>query len=65
MTPKGYVTTSGIIFLLVALAHLVRVLAGWDFTVSRWDVQPWGSVVAAVVAGYLGWMGLRIASRST
>ena len=26
MTPKGYATTSGIVFLLVALAHLLRVI---------------------------------------
>ena len=38
MTPKGYATTSRIIFLLVALAHLMRVIAGWDFRVAGWDV---------------------------
>ena len=65
MTPKGYATTSGIVFLLVAVAHLVRVLVGWDFSVGGWDVPSWASVVAAVVAGYLGWTGFRIAARST
>ncbi len=38
MTLTGYATTSGIIFLLVALAHLLRVIVPWDFRVGGWDV---------------------------
>ena len=38
MTAKGYATLSGIIFLLVALAHLLRVVVPWEFRVGSWDV---------------------------
>ena len=65
MTPKEYATTSGIVFLLVALAHLMRVIAGWDFRVAGWDVPSWVSVIAVALAGYLSYTGFRIATRST
>ena len=65
MTPKGYATTSGIIFLLVALAYLLRVIVGWEFHVGGWDVPSWVSLIAVALAGYLSYTGFRIASRST
>ncbi len=64
MTPKGYATTSGIIFLLVALAHLLRVIVPWKFRVGSWDVPSWVSLIAVALAGYLSYTGFRIASRS-
>jgi uncharacterized membrane protein len=63
MTPKMFATVSGIIFLLVALAHLLRVFGGFGFEVGGWNLPSWGSIVAAVVAGYLSYTGLRIATR--
>ena len=65
MTPKVYATTSGTIFLIVALAHLLRVALDWEFRVGGWDAPAWVSLAAIVVAGFLGYSGLRIASRST
>ena len=65
MTPKGYASTSGIIFLLVALAHLLRVIVPWEFRVGGWDVPSWVSLIAVALAGYLSCTGFRIASRST
>ena len=41
MTPKGYATTSGIIFLLVALPRLLRLIVPWEFRVVGWDVPSW------------------------
>ena len=65
MTPKGYATTSGIIFLLVALARLLRLIVPWEFRVVGWDVPSWVSLIAVALAGYLSYTGFRIASRST
>ncbi len=64
MAPRIYATTSGIVFALVALAHLVRVVAQADFVVSGWNVPSWLSLIATVVAGYLSYSGLRIATAS-
>ncbi len=65
MTAKGYATTTGIIFLLVALAHLLRVIVPWEFRVDSWDVPSWVSMIAVALAGYLSYTGFRIANRST
>ena len=65
MTPKGYASTSGIIFLSVALAHLPRVIVPWEFRVGGWDVPSWVSLIAVALAGYLSYTGFRIASGST
>ena len=64
MTTRVYATTSGIIFVLVALAHLTRVAAQWDMLVGSWSVPSWASLVAVVVAGCMGYWGLRISAAS-
>ncbi len=63
MSTKTYATITGIIFLIVALAHLVRLFGGLEVRVDGWDVPKWGSLVAAIVAGYLSYAGFRICSR--
>ena len=65
MTPKGYATITAITFLLVAVAHLLRVIVPWEFRVGGWDVPSWVSLIAVVPAGYLSYTGFRIATRST
>lgn len=65
MTPKAYAATSGTIFLIVAVAHLLRVALQWEFRVGGWDAPSWVSLIAVLVAGFLGYTGLRSASRLT
>jgi hypothetical protein len=36
------------------------VLGGLPFRIGAWDLPSWGSMIAVVVAGYLGYTGLRI-----
>ena len=62
MPPKMYATVSGILFALVALAHLVRLLTHSAFVVGGWSVPSWGSLVAVVVTGFLSYSGFRIAA---
>jgi hypothetical protein len=64
MKPKVYATITGTVFLVVALAHLLRVIAGFEFRVGAWNVPTWGSIIAAGVAGFLSYTGFRIATRS-
>ena len=63
MTPKAYAAVSGTIFLIVALAHLVRVALEWEFRVGGWNAPSWVSLAAVLGAGFLGYTGLRSASR--
>ena len=65
MTPKGYATITGIIFSLVAVAHLPRVIVPWEFRVGGWEVPSWVSLTAVALAGYLSYTGFQIATRST
>ena len=53
------------IFLIVAVAHLLRVALQWEFRVGGWDAPSWVSLIAVLVAGFLGYTGLRCASRLT
>lgn len=64
MSPKIYAIASGVIFLLVALGHLLRLLGGLEFHVGGWDLPAWASIVAVIVAGFLSYSGLRIATRT-
>ena len=64
MSVKGYASASGIVFAVVAILHLIRLIAGWEFRVDGWDAPSWISLVALAVAGYLSYQGLRIAGRS-
>jgi hypothetical protein len=40
---------ASVLFMLVALGHLVRLVLGWTLVVGGWTIGPWPSVV--VVAG--------------
>ena len=64
MSMRGYASASGFIFAVVAILHLIRVIAGWEFRVGGWEAPSWVSLVALAVAGYLSYQGLRIAGRS-
>jgi hypothetical protein len=53
---------TGTVFLMVALAHVLRVIGGHEFRIDGWDVPAWGSIIAAIVAGYLSYAGFRISA---
>ncbi|MGA8688552.1 MAG: hypothetical protein ACLQF1_01330 [Methyloceanibacter sp.] len=50
---KPFATATVIILALVAIVHVVRLLAGWSVSVNGIDVPMWVSVIAVVVAGGL------------
>lgn len=51
---RNYCITSGIVFILVALAHVWRVVLGFSVQVGAWGVprslSAFGALVAAVLA---------------
>jgi len=60
MSHKTYAVATGIIFLLIALLHLLRLLYGWEAIIAGWSVPSWVSVVALIVTGYLAYEGFRL-----
>ena len=60
MSHKTYAVVTGIIFLLIALLHLLRLLYGWEAIIAGWSVPDWVSVVALMIAGYLAYEGFRL-----
>jgi hypothetical protein len=63
---KSYLITTGTIFGLVAVAHLLRTVAEW----SRLSTDPWfilegpGLAVLAGAIGFWAWRLLRLPARS-
>lgn len=64
MSRKAYFAITGIIFLAIAIVHLLRISFGWSPVVKGWAVPMWLSWVALVVAGWLGYEGLRFARQA-
>jgi hypothetical protein len=63
MNVRPYLLISGVVFLLVALLHLVRVLNGWELQWGPWRVPMWISWGGAVGPGVLGVWSFRLAAR--
>jgi hypothetical protein len=59
MRYRTFSRTAGIVFLLTACAHAVRVLMAVPLTVAAWPVPQWASAAAALFVGYLGFEGMR------
>jgi hypothetical protein len=54
---KTYANVSATIFLLVAIAHLLRVIFGWEVRIGNLDIPQWVSWLALVVSGLLAISG--------
>jgi hypothetical protein len=48
---RAYVQLSGVLFALVALGHLVRVLARWPLLIAGYPLPALASLVVLVVTG--------------
>jgi CHASE2 domain-containing sensor protein len=59
MSHRAFSRVAGLVFLIVAIAHLCRVLLGWTVLVNGWTVPIWMSVVAVVVAGFLAFEAIK------
>ena len=63
MSERGYCLVSGLVFAAVALAHLLRAVAGWPIQLGGWHAPLAASWAATVGAGALAAWGLRRAAR--
>jgi hypothetical protein len=45
-----------IVFVLVAVAHLLRVVSGTEVVVGGVDIPQWVSVLGVIVPGLIAWL---------
>jgi hypothetical protein len=64
MSQKTFSMVAGVLFLVIALAHVLRIAFGASVVVQSTSIPMWASVVAVVVTGYLAYEGLRLARKS-
>ncbi len=63
MKHKTYELVSGLLFLAIALLHLLRIVFGGEAMFNGQAVPMWPSWLALVISGFLGVQGIRL-SRS-
>lgn len=59
MSKNTFSLLAGTTFLVVAVAHALRLIFKWQVIVAGWHVPIWASAVAVVIAAYLAYEGLR------
>ncbi len=59
MSQKAFNLYAGIIFLIVAIVHALRLLNGWDVTIDEFALPVWASWAGVVVAACLAYHGLK------
>ena len=64
MNQKTFSLVAGVIFLVIALLHILRTILGWEATIAGVSIPFWVSWVGIVVAGYLGYQGIRQSKNS-
>jgi hypothetical protein len=65
MNPKAFSLTAGVVFLLIALGHVLRVTFDASFVVQDFSVPMWVSWIVVVITGYLAYEGFRLAGKSS
>ena len=64
MSQKTFSLTAGLIFLLIAVMHGLRLALKWEAVVNGWSVPMWASAVAIVITAFLAFEGLKPGRRS-
>ena len=64
MSQKTFSLVAGLIFLLIAVMHVLRLAFRWEVALNGWVVPLWVSGVAIVITAYLAFEGLKLGGRS-
>jgi len=57
MQQRAYNTVTAVLFLVVALLHLLRIIFGWPAQIGGLSIPLWASWLALVVAAALAYLG--------
>ena len=60
MTQRTFITVAGVMFLVIACVHALRLLCGWTAVINGWAVPPGVSGIAVVVFGLLAYTAFRL-----
>src|SRR5579862_7883288 len=63
MGERAFSLTAGIVFLLIALAHLVRIFSAAPFVIEGVSIPLWASGIAVLIMGYLSYEGFHFARK--
>jgi hypothetical protein len=63
MNQHAFTLTAAVVFLLIALGHLLRIVLSVTFVVQGNSVPMWASGFAAIVMGYLAYEGFQLAKK--
>lgn len=62
MSKDIYSRLAGAIFLIVAIAHALRMAFHWQVVLAGWQAPMWISAVAVIVAAFLAYEGFHAKS---
>jgi hypothetical protein len=63
MRQKTFSLVVGLIFLLIAVMHVLRLALKWQAVLNGWSVPMWVSAIAIVITAYLAFEGLNLGMR--
>ena len=64
MSQKTFSLVAGVLFLLIALGHALRIASGALVVVENISIPMWASWIALVVMGFLAYEGFRFGRKS-
>jgi hypothetical protein len=64
MRQKTFSLVVGMIFLLIAVMHVLRLALKWEVVLNGWSVPMWVIVIAIVITAYLAFESLKLSKRS-
>jgi hypothetical protein len=60
MRQKTFCLVVGLIFLLIAVIHVLRLVLKWQAVLNGWSVPMWISAIAILITAYLSFEGLKL-----
>jgi len=64
MRQKTFSLVVGLIFLLIAVMHVLRLAFKWEVVLNGWSVPMCVSAIAIVITAYLAFESLKLSRRS-
>ena len=57
---NDYIRVTGLIFLIVAVLHVLRIFTGFEIEIDGYELPVWVSIIGAGVAGYLAYSSQKL-----